>query len=149
MGFRSPEFGTGWLIGLEVASSSQPTRFLDVPVDWFGDSADEFGVMLDAVLAVVSFRRTRPKNDLAFDPWLSDSRGGVGGLGAVAGSCRVRDICARGTMTAISRNEMDKLHRDAQLFHPVLLHGSCFTVVDFLGSDAMFIVAYPNATHQP
>lgn len=125
MGFLSPEVGTGWLLGLEVASSSHPTLFRVVPDDWFGESADELGVILKAGSAVASFsfEKIRPKNKAAFDSWLPDSRGGVGGLGVVAGSCRFSDMCARGTMTAISRYEKDKLHRDAG-FHPVLLHGS-------------------------
>jgi len=125
MGFRSPELGTGWLFGLEVASSSHPTLFRVVPDDWLGDSTDELGVILDAGLAVVSFslEKTRPKIEVAFEWWLSASRGGVGGLGVAAGRCRLSDMCARGTMTAISMDEMDKLHRDAG-FNPGLPHGS-------------------------
>jgi hypothetical protein len=147
MGFRSPEVGTGRLTGLVVASSSHPTFFRTVPEDWLGDSADEMGLTVDAGFAMRSFEETRSKNEWALDSSLSDSRGGVGGLGAAAGNCRVRDMCARGTMTAISRDGTGKLHRDSS-FHPVLLHGSWIQGVDFLRRGAMFLAAYRNATRQ-
>jgi hypothetical protein len=70
IGFRSPDVGTGWLFGLEVASSSHPTLFLTVPEDWLGDSADEVGVMLEVGLSLLSFEKTRPKNERAFESWL-------------------------------------------------------------------------------
>jgi hypothetical protein len=96
-------------------------------------------VILEDDLTAVSFEKTRPNKTSDLESCLSDSRGGVGGLGTAAGSCRVIDMCPRGTMTAISRNERDKLHRDA-VFHPVLLqlhagpkYGSAQAWSDVLG----------------
>jgi hypothetical protein len=54
MGFRFPETGKGCRMGLDVVSSSHSTFFRVAPDAGFEDSADEFGVMLEEVLTVMS-----------------------------------------------------------------------------------------------
>ena len=94
MGFRSPEGGRGervWHKGVDSVGGSlysvhgdHSTFLRKVPEPGFGDSADEAGVTLGGVRDLISLENIRAKK--FFDSLLSDSLGGVGGLGVRVGT---------------------------------------------------------------